>query len=613
MKKSLTTTIPLLIWAVALSFIIWQSWPKAGQGLGVDYFKALPVQQSGRVKPLDTVARTALLSFSGKQTLKLDNGNTLEAATWLLIVATQPRLADTFPIFRIDHPELTSLMHAHEGQKYFSFNDLLPHFEALQLAFRGLPENAATENAYEKALGLLHKNLSYYHHLVHSFRPFSENASDTLLEYSAWQATVGPGIQAIQAQSQNKPFDADTLERFMVLADRYLELSKNELLGLVPPSAGLPNDEGKWANVGQALLDTIIRQTIDPILWGYAELAAAAEAKDGALFGKALDTLSNGLEAAYAPWRLKMEVLFNQLMPFYQAMGLYVLSLTLICLSWLFGRSFLEKPAQGIMAFAFIIHTLGIITRMVLQGRPPVTSLYASALFVGWAAALLSLGIERIYKNGLGVAVGSIVGFATLLIAHHLSAGEDTLEMVRAVLDANFWLSTHVVMVTLGYSAMFLAGALATVYVLRRCFTHSLDRQTAESLTRMVYGTLCFALLFSFIGTLLGGIWADQSWGRFWGWDPKENGALLIVLWGALVLHARMAGIMAERGLILAALFGNILTSWSWFGTNMLGVGLHSYGFMDAAFIALMGFILSQLILMALGCLPSLRAKRKAN
>ena len=128
---------------------------------------------------------------------------------------------------------------------------------------------------------------------------------------------------------------------------------------------------------------------------------------------------------------------------------------------------------------------------------------------------------------------------------------------------------------------------------------------TAKSLVKMIYGIICFATLFSFVGTVLGGIWADQSWGRFWGWDPKENGALIIVLWNALILHARWGGLVRERGLMNLAIVGNIVTSWSWFGVNMLGIGLHSYGFMDAAFYWLMAFVVSQLILVALGNLPT--------
>jgi len=176
--------------------------------------------------------------------------------------------------------------------------------------------------------------------------------------------------------------------------------------------------------------------------------------------------------------------------------------------------------------------------------------------------------------------------------------------MLRAVLDTNVWLATHVVCVTLGYSATFLAGFLGIIYVLRGLLTQSFDETTAKSLGRMIYGIVCFATLFSFTGTVLGGIWADQSWGRFWGWDPKENGALLIVIWNAIILHARWGGYARERGIAVLAVFGNIITSLSWFGVNMLGVGLHSYGFMDQAFGPLLAFIASQLTIVALGLLP---------
>jgi ABC-type transport system involved in cytochrome c biogenesis permease subunit len=233
-----------------------------------------------------------------------------------------------------------------------------------------------------------------------------------------------------------------------------------------------------------------------------------------------------------------------------------------------------------------------------------VTNLYSSALFVGWGAVGLCLLLEAIYQNAIGSVAAGLIGFGTLLIAHHLSLGGDTLEMMRAVLDSNFWLATHVVVITIGYAATFLAGFLALIYIVRGVFTPSLDQATADALNRMVYGIVCFATLFSLIGTVLGGIWADQSWGRFWGWDPKENGALIIVLWNAIILHARWGGLVKPRGLMMLAVFGNIVTSWSWFGTNMLGVGLHSYGFMDAAFWWLSAFIVSQLAFIAVAALP---------
>jgi ABC-type transport system involved in cytochrome c biogenesis permease subunit len=241
---------------------------------------------------------------------------------------------------------------------------------------------------------------------------------------------------------------------------------------------------------------------------------------------------------------------------------------------------------------------------MYLEGRPPVTNLYSSAVFIGWGAVLLGIFLERFFRNGIGSATAAMIGFITLLIAHHLSMDGDTMEMMRAVLDTNGWLATHVVCVTLGYASTFLAGFLALTYIVRGAFTPSLDRATAQSLTRMVYGIVCFATLFSFVGTILGGIWADQSWGRFWGWDPKENGALLIVLWNAIILHARWGGLVRQRGLMVMAVFGNVVTSWSWFGVNMLGIGLHSYGFMDSAFPWLIAFGASQIAFMMIGVLP---------
>jgi ABC-type transport system involved in cytochrome c biogenesis permease subunit len=165
-------------------------------------------------------------------------------------------------------------------------------------------------------------------------------------------------------------------------------------------------------------------------------------------------------------------------------------------------------------------------------------------------------------------------------------------------------LATHVVVVTAGYAATFLAGFLALIYIFRGVLTRTLDAASADSLARMVYGIVCFATLFSLVGTVLGGIWADQSWGRFWGWDPKENGALIIVLWNAIILHARWGGLVKQRGLMCLAVFGNVVTSWSWFGTNMLGIGLHSYGFMDAAFWWLTGFMATQVLVIGLALVP---------
>jgi ABC-type transport system involved in cytochrome c biogenesis permease subunit len=239
------------------------------------------------------------------------------------------------------------------------------------------------------------------------------------------------------------------------------------------------------------------------------------------------------------------------------------------------------------------------------MGRPPVTNLYSSALFVGWGVALASILLERLFQGGVGTLVGAVSGWLSIVLAGGLAGEGDTMAVLQAVLDTNFWLATHVVVITLGYAACFLAGFLGLLALGRGLLTTSLDTPSMRQLASMTYGVVCFATLASFVGTILGGIWADQSWGRFWGWDPKENGALLIVLWNAVILHARWGGLVRERGLFLLAIGGNVVTAWSWFGTNMLGVGLHAYGFMDQALFWLLLFVGSQLLLIGVGLLPT--------
>ena len=190
--------------------------------------------------------------------------------------------------------------------------------------------------------------------------------------------------------------------------------------------------------------------------------------------------------------RASFEFLFNRLQPFSQSMTLYVLAFLLACASWLGSTSILRRSAFYVLLLALAIHTFGLVSRMYLQERPPVTNLYSSAIFIGWGAVIVALILERIFKDGIGAACAGAIGFVTLIIAHHLAGSGDTLEMLQAVLDTNIWLATHVVAITTGYSAMFLAGMLAIIYIVRGVFTRSLKKQTADSLARMTYGVDLF-------------------------------------------------------------------------------------------------------------------------
>ena len=468
---------------------------------------------------------------------------------------------------------------------------------------------AVQRSAYQSAILNLRNGLSLYQRLKNSIQP--EGTENFAAELQRFESTVPGAAKAARERSMGENFDKAKLDDVAAMIQRYERLSEMAYVLAVPPM-GLPGSappatgNGEWHSVGDSLLRAVGTGQIHPIVSEYATISDSYRADDRSIFNQNVQLVTDGFAKAQpkASKRASFEFLFNRLQPFSQSMTLYVLAFLLACASWLGWSGVLRRSAFYILLLALAIHTFGLVSRMYLQERPPVTNLYSSAIFIGWGAVIVALILERIFKDGIGAACAGAIGFVTLIIAHHLAGSGDTLEMLQAVLDTNIWLATHVVAITTGYSAMFLAGMLAIIYVVRGVFTRSLKKQTADSLARMTYGVVCFATLFSFVGTVLGGIWADQSWGRFWGWDPKENGAVLIVLWCAITLHARWGGFIRQRGLMIMALFGNIVTSFSWFGVNMLGVGLHSYGFMQKAFPWLVGFMISQLALMAVASMP---------
>jgi ABC-type transport system involved in cytochrome c biogenesis permease subunit len=387
----------------------------------------------------------------------------------------------------------------------------------------------------------------------------------------------------------------------------YRTMADRGLLLVVPPSKPNEKHEG-WKKSGESLEGVMEqRKPASEQVTLLAIIATQYRAQDSVGFNQAVADYTKWLEKnkfTKALGKGKAEHSFNSFAPFASSMRVYLVAVLLAGFSWLKLSVWLTRSAFYLIGLAFVVHTAGLIFRMYLEGRPPVTNLYSSAVFCGWGAVLLGWILERIYRNGIGSFTAGIIGYSTLIIANHLAQEGDTMQMMQAVLDTNFWLATHVTIITIGYSATFLAGFLAIIYVIRGVFTSNLNKETASGIARMIYGIVCFSALFSFVGTVLGGIWADQSWGRFWGWDTKENGALLIVLWNVLVLHAKLGGIVKERGLITLVIFGNVITAWSWFGTNMLGIGLHAYGFMDEAFKTLMWFAIGQVLFMLAAAQP---------
>jgi ABC-type transport system involved in cytochrome c biogenesis permease subunit len=593
--------------------------PKAG--FNVADWGRLPALLNGRVQPLDTVARNSLLGISGTSTLTGSSGVPMSAAEWLLEAMTKPELADQRKIFRVQHPDLAGKLGAtSEGLVKFSFNELTNQYQYIKEQAQGIfdAENVKGEDAEKEQTALqkdvlhLYSSIQLYYRIKNSLEP--EGTGDFQKELEDYQASLPAGRAALENSDAGKPASQEDLQRIMSSFRRYEQLSQIAYPWLIPPAPGRPRQD--WSNIGTNLMQSAATGTVSAPAMDYAKMAAAFHADKPAAFNQALADYrvwlqSNGLTSELSA--SGRESFFNQIQPFYVSMVVCVAALIMGCLYWINLSPVARKSGFQLLILSFVIYTFALLFRMYLQGRPPVTNLYSSAVFIGWAAMLFGIFLERIFSGCIGLVCAGIIGFISLNIAHHLalqdlwiSAGRgDTMEMMRAVLDSNLWLSTHVVVVTLGYAAMFVAGLLAVISIARGFFTRSITPELGATLARMVYGIICFATLFSFAGTVLGGIWADQSWGRFWGWDPKENGALLIVLWNGMILHARWGGMIKGRGLMAMAVFGNIITSFSWFGVNMLGIGLHSYGFMDAAFRWLMIFDATQVAVIILALTPA--------
>ncbi|MDQ3440431.1 MAG: cytochrome c biogenesis protein CcsA, partial [Planctomycetota bacterium] len=529
-------------------------------------FASIPITHAGRVQPVDSLAINSLRILSGKSVVRVDkNGDgdiddfkdgKLPAAQWLADVFAGNPASFAYKVFRIDHPDVKALLELKETEKYFSANDIM-------LLDR-------TPEARDERV-----------------RKIEEKAA---VAAQAVKAKTADGYQQKLAE----------LRQHLNL---FAQLRQWHTLHVVPPvKAG---DE--WLTLVNAVQRT--RQSGGPMpetARGFAAAVDAYEREDSAAFNREVASYRGLLTSTIGKETSKagFEVFFNRFAPFYVCMVLYVIVFVLACLSWLGWTGPLWRAAFAVLLITLLVHSFGLIARMYISGRPPVTNLYSSAVFVAWGTVMLAMFLELVFRNGLGMVTAAVSGFLSLLIAHHLSGDGDTMEMLQAVLDTNIWLATHVVIINLGYAAAVLAAMLGILYVIAGVFTRALTPDFGRALARMIYGCVCFAILLSFVGTILGGIWADQSWGRFWGWDPKENGAAMVVLWNAVILHARWGGMVRERGLACLAIFGNCIIAWSWFGTNMLGVGLHSYGFMESAVFWIMTFMGSQLLLIGIGMIP---------
>jgi ABC-type transport system involved in cytochrome c biogenesis permease subunit len=562
--------------AVTLLFLVWlgstATMPRELDGeFDLQGFGQLPVVYQGRVKPFDTLARNSLTVISDRQTWRDDAGNRRPAIEWLLDVMSNSPRAGESRVFRIHNLQLQTQLglDARRGYRY-AFNEFEP----------GLTE---LERQVAHAASLPNEQLDVY---------------DTMV-LELWNRVV---LYGVLSETHATPgIGSDPHADLNVALRRLDSLQRFSLPHTIPPRVA--GDE--WKPLLRAVIDGVMTGQASPAVRPLVGMLDAWASDDPGSFNAFLTDYRavQGRHPLPDSPALGFEAWFNHAAPFYHCALLYVVAFGLGCLSWLGWTETLRRTTFSLLAMTFVVHTLAIAARVYISGYPPITNLYGTAVFIGWGCVLLGLILEWVYRLGIGNLLASIVGFLTLIIAHFLAGDGDTLEMMQAVLDTKFWLATHVVIINFGYSATFLAGGLAVLYILRGVMTRSLSGEVERVFGRMIYGVLCFALLLSFVGTVLGGLWADDSWGRFWGWDPKENGALLIVISQIAILHGRMGGYLREHGVCMAAAFGGTIVAFSWWGVNLLGVGLHSYGFTSGINTALWTYYCVQWGIVGLGAL----------
>ena len=592
-------------------------WPTAG---------GIPMMHEGRVKPLDSVARTTLQLLGNRSSVVMpadataEHRGTIPATQWLLAVMAGSDWVSRAPVFRIDAFEVLDLfdLDRRQGHRYAAaeLENGRPALRKQVESLRQIPPEQRT--FVQKKFAEIDQKLMAYDLIRFAY--------DT----PEMPRPAGAGDEARKAVF-------DQVRRLMQGARM---IDDNNPPAAIPPlgastgstagtaSASDTRDApdtgptGRWQALYPAVVTALVGRVaggregqpafqLNPAILPFTDLLAAVE-KQPAEFNSAVTAYGRAIaempEVKAVAGKAVFEAWLNAFNPTEIAKWLYVLATILCFASFLVGQPRLNRFVWWMLVGLLALHTFALAARIYLTGRPPVVNLYSSAVFIGWACVLAGLGLETLHRLGIGNLVAALSGGLTLMVAYGLDSG-DTMHVLQAVLDTQFWLSTHVVTVTLGYGATFLAGMLGTCSIVHRLWGRMTGRPAADPAARMVddrlyrmtYGVVCFALFFSFIGTVLGGLWADDSWGRFWGWDPKENGALMIVLWNAAVLHARWDKWIGPRGFALFTIGGNIVTAWSWFGTNQLGIGLHSYGFTSGVLMLLASYVASQLILIALG------------
>ena len=580
-------------------------------------FSKIPILHSGRVKPLSTFAREYLLVLHEKSSL-----SDMSAEQWLAEVLFDPQFSSKRPVFKIRNPEIIDLLNLKRNKKnLYSFNELSESLDQTieQLnEIKNKPEN--DRSLLERQLLDLYVKVLSYFQLRQSLAlilplfslkspalsealNINPNKNYSYLEIIRFQQKINSRIRKLKT----KHFKNLSKENQQLISLSYKMniLSKNEandLFRIIPPQWSEDKDlwYSPWTLIGKGKGSPLSASYLE----NWIQMEEAYRTKQNwktatnATYKKAME-ISKGFAS---PALLYLEKIFNDIQFFQKSLVFYILAFLLLALSSVFWKSALYRLSFAALTLGFILHLIGVLFRIVIMGRPPVSTLYESILFVGWVSVGLTLWLEKHKREGMGLLIGSLAGAGLHFIGFKYK-GAEAMSLLVPVLNTNFWLATHVTCITIGYGCAIVTSLMGHVYILVKCLQkRSLRLKTRlnfdlPGLYKNMISASFIALFFCLFGTILGGIWADQSWGRFWGWDPKENGALAIVIWLLVLIHGRLAGILQDNEYAAGMMLTNVIVALSWFGVNLLNIGLHSYGFTSGALWGLTGFCTAELLI----------------
>ena len=575
----------------------------------------IPIQEGGRIKPLDTYARNQALAFYGKRKIKHEN---LSAIDWLLNLFTNPDKGLDQQIFNIRNPEVVNALELEWTNNFhkYSYNEIYPGVENQLTLIRSIFEKKEKDrDTFESQFAELYQNIMKYREIVSSlscllplFTVYSPETAE-YLHISPGQSTSYAHImshrsslfdvsQGILTKPENEW--SETEREIALLLYNLQQASADEFakaLKIIPPSKN--DSSGLWLSPWELFDGREIEPHQDKMIKSLEKFLLARFQNDISAQNAALSSYKTGL-LSYPVERINFSVLkneswLNKANLFTNSLVFYLLGFIFLGISWMIRPTLFRRVAFGSIILGFLLHTYGIILRMIIMSRPPISTIYETVIFVGFVIVLFSLIIEYLRQDGLGVFLGSVSGAMLHYVGFGYAADGDTLEMLVAVLNSNFWLATHVTTIILGYGTSLMAGLIGHLYLIEKIRVPK-DSARLKSIYNNMFGVTLIALFFTLFGTILGGIWADQSWGRFWGWDPKENGALLIVLWQLMMVHMRLSGLAKPDKFALGMVLNNIIVIMAWFGVNLLSIGLHSYGFVSGIAVNIILFTVFELV-----------------